>query len=322
VPPGQTPVGERSTTIHYKEEIMTTLLQDPPPPAPTVPPPISVTRDGRRYPHDYGGKMHTAWCLAWASLSHGDCWHDGAPLAANIARQAGIEVDSARGMLRQAVRRGVLSVRRRLRGEPRRWRVEYKVRPRTADSYERAAAALIERYLRSRGRRDGFHVGDLPAFHSWLVTVGEGRKWRRCRDGAGMDTDTDLLAALRVRHLRLVAIPQGSFRGGVSPAAKARGDFDPGEEKALLVADTAKPTRDELAGIRVHALRLVSAVATEDWAATWELRPRSVTDAGYLTTTLAELVVDLAWEAGHPLGAFIEQARSAAVRAQATGGRS
>lgn len=195
------------------------------------------------------------------------------------------------------------------------------MRPSAADSYECAAAALIERYLRSRGRRDGFHVGDLPAFHSWLVTVGEDRRWRRCRDGSGMDSDTDLLAALRVLHPRLVTAPQGSFRGGVSPAAKSQGDFGAGTKEAPLIADAAKPTRAELAGIRVHALHLIAAVAGQDWAAAWDLRPRSATDGGYLTTALAELVVDLARDAGQPLGAWVTQARAAAIRAQANGGR-
>jgi hypothetical protein len=215
---------------------MTAVLQDPLSPAPLVAPPISVTRDGRRWPMDYGGAMDDAWHAAWQILAdHG--WHDAAPMAAWVARQAGIEIDSARGMLRQAVRRGVLSVRRRLRGEPRRWRAEYKVRSRTADSYERAAAALIERFLRSTGRRAGFNPqADVPAFHGWLANIGEDKKWRRCRDGVGVDTDVDLLAAIRRIRPRLID-PRGAQRSTPGRRPSPR-DSDAGQVKAQVSEST------------------------------------------------------------------------------------
>jgi hypothetical protein len=94
------------------------------------PPPIHVTRAGMRYPMDYAPtRMNDAWHFAWGCLRRGG-WIDAAPLAAYVAEQADIEVDSARGMLRQAVRRGVLEARHQLRGTPLRVRAEYRVRRR------------------------------------------------------------------------------------------------------------------------------------------------------------------------------------------------
>jgi hypothetical protein len=94
-------------------------------PAVVDPPPIHVTRAGMRYPMDYGGRMDDAWHFAWGCLRRGG-WIDAAPLAAYVAGQADIEVSSARALLRQAVRRGVLEVRHRLRGTPLRVRAEYR----------------------------------------------------------------------------------------------------------------------------------------------------------------------------------------------------
>jgi hypothetical protein len=98
-------------------------------PAATDPPPITISRSGLAYPMDYGGRMADAWDFAWHSLRRGG-WRDAAPLAEYVAGQANIEVDSARSLLRQAVRRGVLDVRHQLRGTPLRVRAEYRVRQR------------------------------------------------------------------------------------------------------------------------------------------------------------------------------------------------
>jgi hypothetical protein len=94
-------------------------------PAVIDPPPIHVTRAGMGYPMDYGGGMDDAWHFAWGCLRRGG-WIDAALLAAYVAGQADIEVSSARALLRQAVRRGVLEVRHRLRGTPLRVRAEYR----------------------------------------------------------------------------------------------------------------------------------------------------------------------------------------------------
>jgi hypothetical protein len=311
---------------------MTALLHPAPPPAPHAPPVIHVSRGGMRYPHDYGGKMDDAWHAAWQALADHE-WHDAAPLAVWIAEQAGIEVDSARGMLRQAVRHGVLTVRHRLRGEPRRWRAEYRVRPSTAEIYERRAAGLIERFLRTRGRRAGFQPAvDLPALREWLRNVGQDSNWRRCRDGAGVDTDADLLAAIRRIRPRLVGVDSPAAAQSAadaevsaaqtSPEVSATDSSDRTTTEALLVRDPAKPTPAELTNIRLRALDVIAAVVRDDWAAVHHLRPRTAVDGGYLSTGLAELVIHAVRASGQPLGAWVQETRTATVRAQANGGRS
>jgi hypothetical protein len=289
-----------------------TALQDAPPLAPHRPPPIHVSRAGRRYPHDYGGPMDDAWHLAWQILKDNE-WHDAAPLATWVAEQSGIEVESARSMLKQAVRRGVLHVRHRLRGRPRRWRAEYAVRPALAETYEREAASIVERFLRRGGRRDGFDPqADLPAFRSWLATSGYARRWARCQSGANMDTDADLLSAVGRTCPRVIAeqTPRGSFR----PSALTRSIPRRREGGPVLVDNPAQPAPEELAALKRHALQLVKAVANGDWPAAWALRPQSASDGGYLATSLAELVIDLARDSGQPLGAWVEQAQVSATR--------
>jgi hypothetical protein len=265
--------------------------------------------------------MNDAWRLAWDRLSHGE-WHDATPLATWIAAEVGIEVSSARGLLQQAVHHGLVNVRHQLRGQPRRWRADYRMRPRTAETFEHRAADLIERFLRTRGRREVFDPqADLAAFRAWLGNAELDTTWQRSVEGAGLDTDADLLASIRRTNPRLVSDPRGSAGVGVLPAALPQGDSDDGEDEAVLVRDPAKPTAGELTDIKLRALRLVAAVAGQDWGAAYHLRPRSTVDGGYMTTALAELVVELATDAGHPLGAWVEQVRAATVRAQARAGR-
>jgi hypothetical protein len=85
-----------------------------------------------------------------------------------------------------------------------------------------------------------------------------------------------------------------------------------------LVRDAARPTAAELVEVKLHALRLISAIARHDWAAAWALRPGSTSDGGYLATSLAELLIELAQDSGAQLGAWVHQVHSATAR----GGRS
>jgi hypothetical protein len=76
-----------------------------------------------------------------------------------------------------------------------------------------------------------------------------------------------------------------------------------------------------MTGIRCRALRIVAAVAEGNWTHAWNLHPRTATDGAYLVGVLAELAGDAVRSAGLEVGAWVEVARDAAVRSQATGGR-
>jgi hypothetical protein len=274
-------------------------------PVAVEPPPIRIGRGGVRFPQDFPSRTNAAWVAAWGALNRADAWHDAAELIAHIAAEAEVESSTARNLLTQAVNNGVLTVRYRLRGEPRRRRAEYRIRPISAAAHEQTAAGLVERFLRSRGRRGPLHpVADLATFHDWLGNVREGANWLRAREGAGQDTDTDLLAALRRKHPFLVDDPRGPRDLLDFPDPEPR-DLD----RPSLVGDPARPTPAEMTAIKAHALRLVGAVAMENWAEAYHLRPRSVTDAGYLVTSLAELVGDAVHSAGLDVGAWVEVKR-------------
>lgn len=87
-------------------------------------PVITTTRAGRRFPADYG-RLADCWDLTWAALSGGE-WVAGLELARRMAQHGDVAHDTAENLLRAGRKYGLLEVRHRLYGTPRRWRAEYR----------------------------------------------------------------------------------------------------------------------------------------------------------------------------------------------------
>jgi hypothetical protein len=102
-----------------------------------------------------------------------------------------------------------------------------------------------------------------------------------------------------------------------SPAAVLP-DYDP---SAALVRDPARPNPAELTRCRLQAISLIGAVLRGDFASVFQLAPKSVSDAGYLTTALAEVAADLIRATGRDPAEVVDELRGSAIRHQATGGR-